>query len=194
MIQNIGDKHNFFMDDEGGEGKEPYEAPMNMSSNGNVSSKLIQMLNEQLAHEAYNSRLYLQIGAYLKNLGLDGIASLFYGQFDEENGHQKKVVDYLTDRNELVLCLEVPNVNFTPTTLTAIADAYLKQEQMTTGMLKQIARQAMNEMDLITFKWAQDMLDQQRIEEEEATTFRDKMYMAGDNMKTLVLLDAEFAG
>lgn len=192
MIQNMGKKHNFFMDEEGGEGKEPYEAPESMPSNGNISSQLIQMLNEQLAHEAYNSRLYLKIGAYVKNLGLDNIASLFYGQFDEENGHQKKVVDYLTDRNELVLCLNVPNVDFNPTTLTSIADAYLKQEQLTTAMLKEIAKQAMAEMDLMTFKWAQDMLEQQRIEEEEAITFRDKMYMAGDNLKTLVLLDAEF--
>lgn len=194
MIDNIGDKHNFYMDDESNKTDTQYDLPVTMQSNGNISSTLIEMLNEQLVHEAYNSRFYLQIGAYIKNLGLDNIASVFYGQFDEENEHQKKVVKYLTDRNELVMCLEVPSAAPTPMTLTAIADAFLKQEQLTTLKLKNIARQAMNEMDLITFKWAQDMLEQQRIEEEEAITFRDKMYMAGNSMQTLVLLDAEFAG
>lgn len=170
------------------------KAPVEITSNGNVSSDVIKLLNEQLAHEAYNSRLYLKIAAYLTNLGLNNIGAHFYGQFDEENTHQRKVVDYLTDRNERVLCLHVPEVEYEPISLTAIAEAYLKQEQSTTALLKNIAKVSMSEGDFLTFKWAQDMLEIQRAEESEAIDFKDKMDMAGDNLKTLVILDKEFGG
>jgi len=159
----------------------------------NVSSNLLQLLNEQISHEGYNAQLYLKIGTYLRNKGLNKMAAHFIGQVDEEHSHQKKIADYLTDRNEEVLALTIPEVALSFTGIKQIAFLYLKQEQDTTAKLKSIARAAFEENDLLTFRFLQEVLEYQRSEEDEALTFQDKAELANDDWQTILLWDANFS-
>ena len=168
------------------------DAPLTLS-NGQVSKELLKLLHEQISHESYNAHLYLKIYAYLKNKGLDNLSVRFQTQFAEENTHQQKIVDYLTDRNEEVIVIETPKVDFIPMNIIQIAQAYLAQEQMTTKRLKEIAMVAWNETDLLTFKFLQDMLEIQRTEEEEAFTFLDQASMTQNDPKAVLMWNMGYA-
>jgi len=178
-----------------GAAKSEYEEPKESSdskSEGNVSSKLIGMIHDQIAHEAYNAHLYLKIATNLENMGLDNIAKHFHGQFEEENEHQAKFSEYLTDRNENVVMNPTPAVDVNPTDITDIAEKYLKQEQLTTKKIKDIAKVAWDEWDLLTFNFLEEMLKGQHTEEKEALTFRDQVKFIGSDKSALLLWNMNF--
>ena len=161
-------------------------------SEGNVSGELIGMIHNQIAHESYNAHLYLKIATNLENMGLDNIAKHFHGQFAEENGHQAMFSGYLADRNENVVVKATPAVDVNPTDITDIADKYLKQEQITTKKIKDIAKVAWDEWDLLTFSFLKEMLEIQHIEEKEALTFRDQVKFIGSDKSALLLWNMNF--
>lgn len=161
-------------------------------SEGNVSNKLIGMIHDQIAHEAYNAHLYLKIATNLENMGLDNIAKHFHGQFAEENEHQAKFSGYLTDRNENVVIKSTPAVDVNPSDIVDIADKYLKQEQLTTKKIKDISKVAWDEWDLLTFNFLHEMLEIQLIEEKEALTFRDQAKFIGSDKSALLLWNMNF--
>ena len=140
----------------------------------NICPRLKKMLSNQLSHESYNAHLYLKISNILKVNGLDNLGKHFEGQFAEENSHQGMLVNYFNDRNELVEVQATNAVTVNPKGIIEIAEAYLAQEQLTTSKLKNIAQCAWEEKDMLTFKFLQDMLQIQRVEEDEATTFLDQ--------------------
>lgn len=164
----------------------------NINSNGNISTKTLTMLIQQISDESYNAHLYLKIYSYLKNKGLDNMAAHFRHQFEEEIEHQKMIADYITDRNEDIIVLGVNEVDFEPTNLLEVANTYLKQEQHTTKKLINIAKSAFEESDFITFSFMQEMINNQKEEEEEAFTFLDKVELIGEDWSNIVLLDQAF--
>jgi ferritin len=151
----------------------------------NVSPQILELLNLQISHEAYNSQLYHKLGSYLKNIGLDNIGEFFYSdQVDEEHKHQKLISKYLVDRNEKVEMYDVPAVeeNFQNMTFIQLAELYLKTEQGTTEKLKNIASVALEESDFMTFGFMQEMIKIQITEEDEAITFLDRARMTANDM------------
>lgn len=159
----------------------------------NLSSAILQLLNEQIAHELYNSNLYKKIGSYLKNIGLDNIGDHFYDdQTKEEHSHADKITSFLVDRNEKVELLSIPEVNIEFTDIIQIAELYVVQEQLTTSYLTKIASQSLIENDYITFGFMQEMINYQRVEESESITFRDRALMTQNDYKTVLIWDANF--
>lgn len=159
----------------------------------NLDSTILRLLNEQIAHELYNSNFYRKIGSYLKNIGLDNLGSHFYDdQVSEEQGHAKLVTDFIVSRNEKVDSLTIPEVTISLRDIIQIAELYLKQEKDTTAKLSTIASQALSNADFITFGFMQDMIDKQRIEEEEAFTFLDKARMTQNDYKVVLVWDASY--
>jgi len=160
----------------------------------NVSPKLVEMLNQQIAHEGLNSQKYAYIGAWLQNKGLNKIGAHFFpGQTDEERSHQDLIRDYLIKRNENVQSYVIPEFKMELSGVTQIAQFYLATEQETTAKLKAIALAAFAEGDLLTFDFAMDMVHKQLNEEDEAITFLDKAIMADDAPEVLLLWDANFS-
>lgn len=160
----------------------------------NLSPKLLKMLCEQIAHEAYNSHLYLKMSSALKINGLDKLGAHFDGQFAEENGHQKLVADFISDRNEPASILAVPAVDVDPSGILEIAQLYVKQEKLTTAKLKAIAKVAWDEFDLIAFDFLTEMIDKQRVEEEEAMTFADQAALTKGEPSAVLLWNNAYAG
>ena len=160
----------------------------------NVSPKLVEMLNQQIAHEGLNSQKYAYVGAWLKNKGLNKIGAHFFpAQTNEERNHQDEIRDYLIKRNEEVRSHLIPEFKMEITGVIQIAQFYLETEQDTTAKLKAIALAAFAEGDLLTFNFLQEMLEHQVHEEDEAITFLDKAIMADDAPEVLLLWDANFS-
>ena len=160
----------------------------------NLSPKLLKMLCEQIAHESYNSHLYLKMSSALKINGLDKLGAHFDGQFSEENGHQKLVADFISDRNEPAQIMAVPAVDVDPSGILEIAQLYVKQEKLTTAKLKAIAKAAWDEFDLIAFDFLSEMIDKQRVEEEEAMTFADQAALTKGEPSAVLFWNNTYAG
>ncbi len=60
-----------------------------------LSTKMLQILNEQVAKEVYASHLYLAMASWAENKGLAGIADWFYAQSEEEREHMMKFIRYV---------------------------------------------------------------------------------------------------
>ena len=159
-----------------------------------LSASIIELFKLQISHEMYNSQFYTKVGMQLKNMGLDNIGNHFYcTQVEEELEHKKKICDYLIDRNINVEIIPVPEVEFNFISMSDVAMQYLNLEILTTERLKNIAKEALMESDFITFNFASDMIDIQRVEESEALSFTDKIALTNNDMKVMLLFDANFS-
>lgn len=160
----------------------------------NISASTVQLLNEQIVREGFNSNRYAFIGAALTNIGLNNLGQYFsVKQRDEEREHQDKIRKYLTDRNEQVLSLPIPEVDpIDAKDVINVGRVYVAAEQETTSYLKQIAYAAFNEGDLLTFNFLTEMLLEQRAQEEESITFLDQAVMTANAPEVVLLWDANF--
>lgn len=155
-----------------------------------LSETLRTALIEQFGLEKYNAHLYLSIYAFLKNKGLNNIAKLFFDQYKEENEHAEMIVEFLTD---LSIKVEIPQVFSIqhPEELIEIAKIYLDREVATTLSLTEIRNQTMeDESGSVCEEFMRKMINIQRKEYEEATSFLDKMTLIGGDWKAALLLDA----
>jgi ferritin len=159
----------------------------------NISKESLRLLNAQIQHELWNSNIYRFMGSYLKKMGLNNIGDFFYvDQVKEEQSHAQLISDYINDRNEMVLSLPVPEGNLQINNLNHFADLYLEREQITTEKLSVIAQQALSEGDFMLFDFMREMIAKQRVEEDEALTYKDRAYMADNDLKTYLIWDANF--
>lgn len=159
----------------------------------NISEESLRLLNAQIQHELWNSNIYRFMGSYLKKMGLDNMGDFFYvDQVKEEQGHAQLISDYINDRNETVLSLPIPDGTLHINSLTHLAELYNDRETITTEKLNVIANQALNEGDYMLFDFMREMIAKQRVEMSESLTFRDRAYMADNDLKTYLIWDANF--
>lgn len=155
-----------------------------------LSEALRTALIEQFGAEKYNAHLYLAIYAFLKNKGLENIAKLFLDQYKEENEHAEMIIEFLTDLSARVEIPQVFSIQH-PEDLLEIAKLYLDREVATTLSLTEIRNQAMeDDSGSVCEGFMRKMINIQRKEYEEATSFLDKMTLIGGDWKAALLLDA----
>lgn len=154
-----------------------------------ISDELNSALCEQIGHEKYNASLYLFIGAFLKNKGLDGLAKHFYEQHDEENHHSLMITEILTDLNSPVMIPEIDELDLTFGSIMDIATAYLNREILTTESLDAIKHLAIDEVNPVVEEAMRDMIKLQRNEYEEATTWNDRAELTGGNWMNVFIWD-----
>lgn len=146
-----------------------------------IKEDLRQGLCEQISHERYNAGLYMYIGGFLRNKGLDKLASHFVGQVDEENGHAKQIFDFLTDLNAKVDVRVVEEVFAPHNTIMDVAKLYLEREINTTESLNELKQLSIQLNDGVSEEFLRMMINQQRNELVEASTFMDNAELCGDD-------------
>ena len=62
-----------------------------------ISTKIADLLNEQITNEQFAAQYYLSMSAWFSARDLDGIANYFRVQSKEELMHADKMFDYLND-------------------------------------------------------------------------------------------------
>ena len=154
-----------------------------------ISFELNEILVQQMCHERYNAALYLFIAGYLKNKGLDKLASKFESQYDEENSHNKMIYDFLVDMNSPISMDSVDSTDFSINSIMDIAEAYLNREVLTTTSLNEIKNMCISENNGVAEEFLRQMVNQQRAELEEATTFYDQAELCGNDWKFVFLWD-----
>lgn len=146
-----------------------------------INEDLRQGLCEQISHERYNASVYMCIGGFLRNKGLDKLANHFIGHIDEENGHARQIFDFLTDLNAQVDVRGVDGVSVQHYSILDIARLYLEREINTTESLTELKQMAIQFNDSVSEEFLRKMIEQQRNELAEASTFMDNAELCGED-------------
>ena len=155
-----------------------------------LNENLIDALCIQLSQEKFNAQLYLYIAGFLRNKGLNNLASHFIHQHDEETDHAKLIFDFLTNMNADVELLEIPAVETSCNNIGDVARVYLEREIQTTDSLNSIKQLAVEQVSPLAEEFMRTMLQKQIAEMDEAYTFADKAELTGNNWAFVLLWDA----
>lgn len=144
-----------------------------------MSDTLKEALWQQLVHEKLNANIYLFVAGFLRNKGLDKLGQMFLDQHEEETKHSIQIFDILTDLSTPVSIGDIGVADFQINSILDIASRFLEREILTTESLNEIKQLAIEENNGVVEEAIRHMVDQQRAEYEEATTFMDKATLTG---------------
>ena len=77
-----------------------------------LSQELSEALNAQVNAEMWSANLYLSMAVYFKKAGLNGFAHWMEKQFEEENEHAQKMIDFAIERGGNI---EIGQITVVPT-------------------------------------------------------------------------------
>lgn len=156
-----------------------------------LSSKINETLNNQVNAEMWSAYLYLSMSCHFAAEGLDGIANWFKVQFQEEQAHALKLIDYLVSRNSRAELRELGDV---PTKWDSLLDAFektLEHEQKVTSMINNLYALAEDERDFATREMLNGFISEQVEEEDSVRSIIDKIKLIGNNGSGIYQLDKE---
>ncbi|MDD2191294.1 MAG: ferritin [Bacteroidales bacterium] len=156
-----------------------------------LSKKLQEAINAQINAEYWSAFLYLSMSADFSAKGLPGFANWMEIQFQEEQSHGLKFLNYMLSRGahpELRQIDKVQNTWKTP--LDAFKDA-LAHEQVVTKLINDIYALATEEKDYATQSMLKWFIDEQVEEEESVQAIIDTLTLVGDNGYGIYQLDKE---
>jgi len=151
-----------------------------------IQNELKVALQHQQSHEEYNSRLYLSIAGFLRNLGLDRLSEKFFDQYKEEAAHAIMIFDLLTDLGASVSMKALGSPDFPIEIPMDIAKRYLEREIETTNSLNEIKKMAEQYSCPVVEERMREMISLQQTEYKEATAFMDIVSLFSD-WKSLAL-------
>jgi len=156
-----------------------------------VSKKMLDALNNHLNEELFSSYLYLSMAAYFEDKKLNGFATWFRLQSQEENAHGMKFYDFINQVGGKVTlkAIKTPKTNW-----KSIMEAFketLAHEKYITGLINKLVGQAILEKDYATNNFLQWFVTEQVEEEATAEDIINKLEMIGDNKGGLYMLDRE---
>lgn len=156
-----------------------------------ISKKMAKSLNKQINAEMYSAYLYLSMSSQASHDGLPGVANWFYCQAKEEMSHAEKIYNYVNSQGERVVlaAIDQPPTEFE--SATAMFEAALEHEKKVTGMINNLANQAVTEKDHATGIFLQWFVTEQVEEEEHANDILSKLKLVGPKGNGLFMIDRE---
>jgi len=118
-----------------------------------LKEKVIELLIKQLEHELSNYMLYKSYSNLSNSEGLFMLEKYYNGRANEEYKHYSWVAEYLTDHDvRFDYPTVLPSNDVTDDILQTFADT-IAREVLTTEMIENIAKVALEEGDYMTFAW-----------------------------------------
>lgn len=133
-----------------------------------LSPKIIDLLNMQIAAEQFNEVKYRVIQCNFADQNLDGLAAYFDKQATDEYGHKSRIIEYMVDKNAHFTMQTVPSFTLPSTNVLDIATFYYDNEVGGTKKLYAIADAALKEGDHGTLQWLYTFLIPEQVEEEDS--------------------------
>ncbi|MCB0651836.1 MAG: ferritin [Saprospiraceae bacterium] len=158
-----------------------------------LTEKMEAALNAQLVLEAYASNLYLSMGAWCEQKGMEGCAEFMYRQSEEERQHMLKIFNYINETDGHALA---PGVKQPPHDFDSVQNMFEKvyeHEQGVTRSINDLVRISYAENDHATLQFLQYYVEEQREEEALMRTILDKIKLIGDGPQSLYFIDMEVA-
>ncbi|MDR1739015.1 MAG: ferritin [Candidatus Symbiothrix sp.] len=145
-----------------------------------LSSKVEQILVEQVEKEGYSSNLYLAMASWAETEGFPGISDWFYAQANEEHGHMLKLIHYVIDRGGKAI---IPAFKQPPVAWKSVQDAFqqaLAHEQMVSKSINNIVGVCLEDKDYATCQWMQWFVTEQIEEESTVNAILDRLKLIGE--------------
>jgi len=161
-----------------------------------ISDTVKDSLVNQMAMEKRNANMYLVIAAFFKKKGLDNIAAIFEEQNKEEERHALFLYKLLCDLNEEFDMPSIDGFQSVFNSISEVGELYLQREIETTESLKEIRFQAADETMggcPVVEVAILELLKMQQEELSEASTFKDKCEIIGNDWKTALIWDASLS-
>ena len=156
-----------------------------------VSKNLETAINKQINAEFWSAYLYLSMSAHFSNKGLTGFANWFRVQFQEEQEHASKLMNYLITKGNKVELQPIDKVETSwDSLLTAFQDT-LEHEKVVTKLINNLVKIAREENDYATENILQWFVNEQVEEEETAQGMVDSLKLIGSNGFGIYTMDKE---
>ncbi len=136
-----------------------------------MDAQLEKLLQEQIRQEWYSAYLYISMAAWCELMNLEGFAHWMKKQADEEQGHGRKIFDYLIDRGVKVVLQAIPQP---PSDFASPLDVFeksLEHERKVTSLIHAIADAAERANDHPTKVFIQWFVMEQVEEEKNASRY-----------------------
>lgn len=158
-----------------------------------ISEKIEKAINAQINAEMYSAYLYLSMSSYFESLNLPGFANWMRVQFEEEQSHALKFVDYLNERGGRVVleAIERPQTEWDGA--IAVFEQTLEHEKHVTALLNAIADIAEEEKDRPTRNLLAWYIDEQVEEESSAEKILNELKWINGEGHGMLMLDRELA-
>jgi ferritin len=156
-------------------------------------SSMNELLVQQMQHELTNSYIYLNFANQADCKALFGATKFFHKQADDEVRHFNLIREYLCDRVGMIpLLRSIPAQEFNvEMVLNDMILAAFALEVATTQKLVAIQKEALMEMDMLTFETISKLIVEQLEEEKLFSDLVNRFKMFGDNPASILLLDQE---
>jgi ferritin len=155
-----------------------------------IGKKMLDALNEQINAELYSAYMYQAMAAYFEAGNLRGFAHWMQLQAKEEQGHAKKMYDFLVDRGGRVAlkAIAAPPAEW-KSALAVFEDTYA-HEQKVTGLIHKLVDLAGAEKDHAATVFLAWFVTEQVEEEAHASEIVEKLKMIKEHPQGLLMLDA----
>lgn len=153
-----------------------------------ISKALVDLINEQIAHELIASNQYLQIATYFDGQALRKLSEFFYKQSEEEREHALKFVQYMTEVGGEVRILEIPAASYDIKSAEHAFQMSLDWEKEVTRRIHAMMALAIEEKDYASQAFLQWFVTEQVEEEDSMGTMLQIVQQAGE--KNLIMVEA----
>ncbi|QKS72513.1 ferritin [Paenalkalicoccus suaedae] len=130
-----------------------------------ISKELVTELNKQMNYEFYSGHAYLAAAAYCSKESLDGFATFFLAQAEEERQHAMKFYTFINDLGQEAVIADIPQPK---TDFASVLDAFeqsLAHEKEVTKRIYKLADRALDEREHATMTFLNWFIEEQ-VEEE----------------------------
>jgi ferritin len=157
-----------------------------------LSDELYQAYLNQIKDEFYSSYLYFAIANYCDLRGLEGFASWFYKQADEEKSHAHKFTRFLLDLDMEVPLREIPSPPLTFGGGESIIRTAYEHEQYVSASISALQEMACQSKHKAARAMLDDFVVEQVEEEAQLKVLLDWISTVGGAQgATLAMLDAK---
>ena len=156
-----------------------------------MTTKVKELLNEQINKEFYSAYLYLDFSNYFKDKGLDGFANWYMIQAQEERDHAMLFYTYLQNESEKVTLEAIDKPDKVFLQHIDVLKAGLEHEKYVTSLINDIYGAAYEVRDFRTMQFLDWFVKEQGEEETNATDLITKMELFGSDPRGLDLLNQE---
>lgn len=156
-----------------------------------LNKRIEEELNKQINAEFYSAYLYLSMSSYLYSNNLAGFGNWMRVQFEEEQMHALKMVDYVTNRGGNVVLEAIKQPKKKWKNVIDVFEETLAHEQEVTKMINNLMSVAIEEKDHATASLMQWFVDEQVEEEATASEIVDQLKLVEGKGSGLFLLDRD---
>lgn len=158
-----------------------------------INQRLEKAINEQINAELYSAYLYLSMGAYFEEQGLEGFANWMRVQFEEEQFHGLKFFDYLAERGGRVLLSAIEQPATEWESPVVVFEEVLKHERHVTSLINNLIDISIEEKDHATKSFLNWFIDEQVEEEAAAESLLNQLKLVEGDGRGLLMLDRELS-